>query len=530
MGTSSVGKDNDVGVVMNEAELVRAAVRDRRWDDLVELSERFFGRVCLTDPTAWAEAFSAAPEAWMDAHPRQRYLSAMVRSLAGNFTVVNSSSVAGMHAWIESQETPLARDLLGEALGRLQFFRVLGRFGEAAAVADEIERIIATTTEFTDFDDILPSVLIPVGTTRLLVGDIEGGITAFAEAERWSRLGAGHPARRHARNYRALAYALGGNFARARAVMEPDAGTRTAQNGTLAYIYENASVLLPAVLAVARLDRGAAEEALELIDEDAENDEFWWLATLVRARFALYWGDREGAVTLISQTFVAQRVLAGPDTLALTLLSATLSDLQQATGDLAGAAQSLQTSGIDRDHPAVRASLARLQGDPAPLRLGRRGSSRRHPVIDVSLANFVYREHGRHEPTTIERAARSIRQREHLAAVMEADLEVRAALAHQLDALWLLDEATVWPSYDRIRLSEREREILLAIAHDEALKSIAGQMFLSVNTVKTYLRLLYRKLQVNSRHEAVEEAKRLGLLIVDTSMDDPDDWLEAVDR
>ena len=41
---------------------------------------------------------------------------------------------------------------------------------------------------------------------------------------------------------------------------------------------------------------------------------------------------------------------------------------------------------------------------------------------------------------------------------------------------------------------------------------IADELYLSVNTVKTHMRHLYDKLGVHRRHEAVEQARALGLL------------------
>jgi LuxR family transcriptional regulator, maltose regulon positive regulatory protein len=42
---------------------------------------------------------------------------------------------------------------------------------------------------------------------------------------------------------------------------------------------------------------------------------------------------------------------------------------------------------------------------------------------------------------------------------------------------------------------------------------IANELFVSVNTVSTHKRHLFAKLGVHSRHEAVDRARALGLLV-----------------
>ena len=44
------------------------------------------------------------------------------------------------------------------------------------------------------------------------------------------------------------------------------------------------------------------------------------------------------------------------------------------------------------------------------------------------------------------------------------------------------------------------------------MAEIAGQLYLSVNTVRTHMRHIYDKLGVHRRHEVVEQARTLGLL------------------
>jgi LuxR family maltose regulon positive regulatory protein len=61
-------------------------------------------------------------------------------------------------------------------------------------------------------------------------------------------------------------------------------------------------------------------------------------------------------------------------------------------------------------------------------------------------------------------------------------------------------------------LSERETEVLGLIAADLSNQDIADALFISVNTVKTHVKRLYGKLYVNSRVQAIERARELGLL------------------
>jgi DNA-binding NarL/FixJ family response regulator len=62
------------------------------------------------------------------------------------------------------------------------------------------------------------------------------------------------------------------------------------------------------------------------------------------------------------------------------------------------------------------------------------------------------------------------------------------------------------------RLSEREREVLEAIASGATNREIAGTLYLSPHTIKEHTSSLYRKLGVRNRAEAVQKAQRIGLI------------------
>ncbi|MFG3257396.1 LuxR C-terminal-related transcriptional regulator [Streptomyces sp. NPDC048172] len=61
-------------------------------------------------------------------------------------------------------------------------------------------------------------------------------------------------------------------------------------------------------------------------------------------------------------------------------------------------------------------------------------------------------------------------------------------------------------------LSGRERDVLEFLARTMTTEEIAAEMYLSVNTVKTHLKNIYRKLQVSRRSAAVRRARELELL------------------
>src|SRR5271166_6377482 len=61
-------------------------------------------------------------------------------------------------------------------------------------------------------------------------------------------------------------------------------------------------------------------------------------------------------------------------------------------------------------------------------------------------------------------------------------------------------------------LTEREREVLVHVSGMLNTAEVASEMYISVNTVKTHLRNIYRKLSAAHRSEAVRRARQLQLI------------------
>ncbi len=61
-------------------------------------------------------------------------------------------------------------------------------------------------------------------------------------------------------------------------------------------------------------------------------------------------------------------------------------------------------------------------------------------------------------------------------------------------------------------LTDRERAVLHYLPSRLSQRDIASELYVSLNTIKTHCRAIYRKLGVGDRKAAVQAARDLGLL------------------
>ncbi|MFC9787075.1 LuxR C-terminal-related transcriptional regulator [Rhodococcus sp. NPDC127528] len=132
--------------------------------------------------------------------------------------------------------------------------------------------------------------------------------------------------------------------------------------------------------------------------------------------------------------------------------------------------------------------------------------------------------HARHETVAARSAlaeAMSIAEPEEiLRPFRDGGEPVRELLNHHLGRLGSLDAfaaraRSVMPhgSVQAVGLlTARESELLLELPSWHTAEQIAADLFVSVNTVKTHLRGIYRKLDVRNRRDAITEARARGLL------------------
>jgi LuxR family maltose regulon positive regulatory protein len=158
---------------------------------------------------------------------------------------------------------------------------------------------------------------------------------------------------------------------------------------------------------------------------------------------------------------------------------------------------------------AARLALARGDGDAArsaaekAVELARRGAGRIEEAAALVTAARAARVCGTDDLARRRREeARSVLRECPDPGPVVADwfaVEQRALLAQD-------------GSPEGDELTERERAILALLPGPRTQREIAGELFVTPNTLKTHLRSIYRKLGAASRTEAVSRARTRGLL------------------
>jgi LuxR family transcriptional regulator, maltose regulon positive regulatory protein len=258
------------------------------------------------------------------------------------------------------------------------------------------------------------------------------------------------------------------------------------------------SALACMVTAQRRLAEGRAEAASEMIRRARQD---WsppdWLElrlTILESRAQVLAGDIEAAVA------AAERV--HPQ--SVPEAAAALAHAWLASGDHQAARHALDAvapEGLGLPGLLVDARLSYNTGDS---RRGRRS-------LEGALA--AARPERLKLPFTLEQAW--MRQ------VLRRDPELAQAFREMLEpteAALIAVAAQRQPTDDEQAplvvdgLSEREREVLTLLSGMLSTAEIATEMYLSVNTVKTHLRSIYRKLSAAHRGEAVRRARQLQLI------------------
>lgn len=270
-----------------------------------------------------------------------------------------------------------------------------------------------------------------------------------------------------------------------------------------------------AIAAVERFDFVSARERIEAVWPHAETIEHWPLLLWVRALVDIGSGDAEAGLERFRELRERRSARRGATAATQRRLDVTESLLAAAIGDLV-AASSLRPAARDRSDVLLAAGrISLLRGDlERATRLVARCDV--HTPVDrltrTTLEMMLARRLGREEAALA--AGRRAR------ALVES-FGVRSPLlfvpGQDRDLLGVDDLAQAPVILHRspvttVSLTAREKVVLRELVTTPNADLIAARLQVSVNTVKSQRRSLYRKLGAASREEAVAAAIAHGVL------------------
>ncbi|BDB62162.1 hypothetical protein RDE2_39560 [Rhodococcus sp. RDE2] len=403
-------------------------------------------------------------------------------------------------------------------LGQVVALRREGRFTEAASICDELASRAVSSS----------------GAPETVVSDaafcFQAGLTYFFAVRpheamgmlrRARAAGAGTPVGDDAVAALGLMHALRGEGPEARGAVSTDRSHR-GDHGAGARLAHTAERVAAALLAIDRLECDVALDILVDIEACTTPDELWAFVLYAQGSFALLTRTpMEGLRRIKAEIRKHPELHAGYNAV---LVNAIRADLELALGDF-DRAQNLIADSTHLFTAPVHARMRLLTGDPAgsealvhhyrtdpnctprqamelavlgaaaACALGRDTDARPH--LDRAIA--LSQQTGLLRPFTMV----SPLMARHLGS-----LGVTLPTAAEPTAL---DTATYPKSKPVVRLTPRERAVLDGLIAGRSARTIAKAEFVSVNTVKTQLRSLYRKLGVNSGKDAVIAARHLVL-------------------
>jgi LuxR family maltose regulon positive regulatory protein len=439
----------------------------------------------------------------------------------------------------------------GAALGlaRLYRARLVGDVAEAGPA-----RLLPVTTGGAapwggDADDQRTLAATLLGATQLWSGQLEEAAAtlerARADADRTGR----QPLAVAVTGHLALLEAVRGRLGRA-GELGRLAVERARSSGWSASSRLASADLAMAVVAYHRDDLDAASAALQRATRSAvPGDRPVRLAAAVLAARMAAGPGRNGAEGTLARLDAALAATGGrPPRLLAAAATAARAKLLAAAGDEEAAVAALGGTG-GTPSPAAAVVLARLQvagGDPAaalrtlaPLLAVAPGGA--PPELPLAIEAFLLDAVANQELADHAAAAGALLRALDLAGpegyyrvFVEGGMPVRLLLAdqlhrdtnnhHQLVAALLerfrAAAARGGPANGRpaapaplvVPLSDREQVVLRYLSSRLSAGEIADELYVSLNTVKTHIKSIYRKLDTNRRWDAVKRARQLQLL------------------
>lgn len=513
----------------HEAAL-RAAMAVEDWDRAAGFLREHFGKLMVQNPQVVRDFLEELPAEHARDDPlftlgRRAFAGLDAGATAAVTTLARDDDILGGHA---SMHWTLQQLLTGATI-RTVLLRLAGEFEAGARlsrrVADRTES--ATREEYDATVGYLPVLRGQWAIVHQLAGDL-------AAAEKQFRLSYGEakaqgldPAAKNAAGTLAMNDALRGEPTMARHWLAAERRYPDPE-GWLGPRVKIPGQVAEAIIALDAMDDVAAGTAVEEMGMPDDTEEFW--APMISAHCAVLFhrGRLHEGLDLVDRARRQYARWAPAGSFAEMSLSVQKSDFLTALGRGNEALHVL--GGLPQERASVRVRTARihlLAGDHRTVSriLGDCTESAYWfraflEMLTVSAAARAALGDPDGARADLERAASAARQSGAVRPLLRLARMHRSRLLETVPVPEALrSEWEKHSGYDpfpqavaMVSLTGREMAVLRLVAEGKGRRQIAADLFVSENTVKTQLSSIYRKLNVGTRDQAVDAARRFTLL------------------
>ncbi|WP_305092853.1 LuxR C-terminal-related transcriptional regulator [Prescottella sp. R16] len=491
---------------------LQCATESRQWVLVSAIVDRHLSDLIDADLTVLGAALRALPGELLATRPRARAARSLIEHLGADRP---RTAPVGRMTNVRSF-TDLAHATFDSILARLA-----GEYDETDAVTARLRRVLATLDDRpADPVEMLPFIRMQWALTHQLAGNFPDSLAELGIAYRLGDAAGLNYIARNAAGNAALAWAFAGDHTRAQewlALEHPHApkdrwtDELTRVGGLVARMF----------LALDVGDAARAASALARLEQLPPVVELWPYLMYARCRHALSNQDPYRASAHLAEVDSRRRQASG--TFVRSLVDAVEIDVHLALGDGVRALRVATSASRTQPWDVVASARAHLLTGrySAALAACGRYDWLSTPYTRFQLDALLVQAVALHETG---RAAAARRFWRHACGIADSSSYPTALYRFPHTAVGALAADTGIP-FPRVReglahhpeirtphLTSRELEVLRCLARRLRTVDIATQLHLSVSTVKSHLRTLYRKLDVHTRGDAVDAAHRLGLL------------------
>ncbi|PBI99194.1 transcriptional regulator MalT [Rhodococcus erythropolis] len=504
------------------------ALDAQNWTLAIDIAEQYWVEMLVDDVDRLSSALRRIPPEMAAKHP----VAYAIRALFDGHPVVTLGALADPPTMLSDQDAiDTAKDALSVGCIESIMLRLSGRYEQSAAVAHRLSHLSRRALEDNSIvvSRQLPFMRAQWAITYQLNGLLaESTIEAHLAYQDGLSLQIGFVARAAASTI-ALNWAMVGEPLHSLHWSECEQ-RHTDHGGRLEPILRTAGLVARTLTS---LDSLSIDEAISTLDElghPSEAEELWAFVIYAHSQYALTRGDPFAALALMRRTVSAHSHQHTDTSLSLPLLQATEIDLLLALGE-GNAALALAGSINDpAAYPWTLTSVARLRqriGDnKAALALchqyGWTLESYPRAQMELLLVQAVaHWELGEPQSATqawfkvckIADQTGLLRPFSTIAASDIALLENAATTGSQTLAVFRKDPGgeSFPKALHIVTLTDREQAVLSLLKQDMTQVAIAKTLYVSVNTVRSQLRTLYRKLNAHNRDDAIMRAHALKL-------------------